>query len=89
MREKTIRGKLMELSCSRGKGKKPEELFFLNTMAIIYLAVEQGSFEPALESVRLGPSASNFQPWPHYKEEAGKNSFHFYEKENQALPPNS
>ena len=80
--EKTMRGKLLESFMQPRKRKKPEELFFLNTIGNSLSVVEQGVYEPALESVRLGPSASNFQPWRIIKE-AGKNSFHFYEKENK------
>jgi nitroreductase len=80
--EQTIRGKVTAFFINARKRKKPEELFFLNTIGNSLSAVEQGVYKQALESVRLGPSASNFQPWRIIKEE-GKNSFHFYEKENK------
>jgi len=80
--KKTMRGKLVESFMQPRKRKKTEELFFLNTIGNSLSAVEQGVYEPVLESVRLGPSASNFQPWRIIKE-TGKNSFHFYEKENK------
>jgi nitroreductase len=80
--EKTIRGKIMESFMQPRKRKKPEELFFLNTVGKPLSEPEQGEYASALESVRLGPSASNYQPWRIIKA-ADKNSFHFYEKENK------
>lgn len=80
--KKTIRGKIVESFMQPRKRKKPEELFFLNTPDNPLPAVEQGTYTPALEAVRLGPSASNFQPWRIVKEE-GKERFHFYQKENK------
>lgn len=46
------------------KHRKPwSELFFNETLAQPLTPHESAAYEPVLESVRLGPSASNKQPW--------------------------
>lgn len=80
--KKTMRGKLVESFMQPRKRKKPEELFFVNTIGNPIPAVEHRAYAPVLEAVRLAPSASNFQPWRIVKE-ADRNTFHFYEKENK------
>jgi nitroreductase len=80
--EMTTRGKITAFFINARKRKKPEELFFLNNVRKPLPETEQGKYAAVLEAVRLGPSASNFQPWRIVKEEA-KPSFHFYLNENK------
>jgi nitroreductase len=79
---KTIRGKLVEAFMQPRKRKKAAEMFFLNTVGNPLPESEQGKYAAVLEAVRLGPSASNFQPWRIVKEE-GKFRFHLYQNENK------
>lgn len=50
------------------------------------LQVDEGKLLTALEAVRLGPSAVNYQPWRIVRE---GNKFHFYENYNKALKERS
>lgn len=61
--------------------KPAAELFFDKDFATP-LAVEEEKLKTALEAVRLGPSAVNYQPWRIVRD--GK-AFHFYETYNKAL----
>jgi hypothetical protein len=60
------------------KTRKPrEELFFLESFDIPINDTDAGDYAVPLEMVRLGPSASNKQPWRIVKEKE-KPIFHFY-----------
>ena len=60
-------------------GRKPwRELFFDGGMATPLAKEAAGSYATALECVRLGPSASNNQPWRVLRQ--GDGIFHFYLK---------
>jgi len=64
------------------KKRKPWALLFFTEDAQTPLTeMDAGSFRDALEAVRLGPSASNRQPWRVIRESG--NNFHFYLKENK------
>ena len=52
-----------------------EQLFFDSTFAVPLLRQAAGDYSTALEMVRMGPSASNKQPWRIVKE---GNLWHFY-----------
>jgi nitroreductase len=54
-----------------------EELFFLESTRSFLPRALAGKYEAPLECVRIGPSASNRQPWRVVKE-ADKDAFHFY-----------
>ncbi len=54
-------------------------LFFLGDFETVLTEAEASSLAPALEAVRLGPSASNRQPWRVLKERE-RDVFHFYLK---------
>jgi hypothetical protein len=57
------------------KRKPWEELFFDDRPANPLVKENAGAFGPALESVRIGPSASNRQPWRIVREGA---TYHFF-----------
>ena len=58
--------------------RKPwESLFFLGDFETVLTEAEASLLAPALEAVRLGPSASNRQPWRVLKERE-RDVFHFY-----------
>lgn len=61
---------------SRNRRPWPE-LFFHGTFATALTQGAAGRYLDPLEMVRLGPSASNRQPWRVVKDE-GKDTFHFY-----------
>lgn len=74
--KKSITEKVMR-KMSKGDSRKDWlELFFKSDFNTQLLLVEAGVYSEALEMVRLGPSASNKQPWRILKE---GNKFHFYE----------
>jgi len=65
--------------------KKWEELFFLNDINTPLQKQDAGDYLDIIESVRLGPSASNRQPWRIIKEN-NQNVFHFYLKRTKGYP---
>ncbi len=67
---------------AKSKKRKPwPEIFFGPGGKTPLSEKEAGRYRDALEAVRLGPSASNRQPWRIIKDEAGK--FHLFLKENK------
>ncbi|MCP4761212.1 MAG: nitroreductase [archaeon] len=71
-KEKVIR------TFARAKKRIPwETIFFEGNFDSPLEKVKAGNYSNLLEMVRLGPSASNKQPWRVVKE-IGKNIFHFY-----------
>ena len=63
---------------ARGWNRKSwEELFFSETFSTPLREKELGQYGVALECVRLGPSASNLQPW-RVVAEPDRRTFHFY-----------
>ncbi|KAF0091952.1 MAG: hypothetical protein FD141_136 [Fusobacteria bacterium] len=74
--KKSITEKVMR-KMSKGDSRKDWlELFFKSDFNTQLLISEAGVYSEALEMVRLGPSASNKQPWRIIKD---GNKFHFYE----------
>ncbi len=66
----------------KSRKRKPwSELFFGPGGNAPLHEKEAGPYRDPLEAVRLGPSASNRQPWRFIKDEAGK--FHLFLKENK------
>lgn len=62
---------------AKGDQRKPwSELFFLDDFSHPLTMDEAGAYKEVLEMVRLGPSASNKQPWRVLKKSG---AFHFYE----------
>ncbi len=65
---------------AKGNQRKPwSELFFKDDFNHPLTTEEAEGFKDVLEMVRLGPSASNKQPWRVVR---GNGSFHFYEAKN-------
>lgn len=67
----------MRATIGADKRKPWDELFFNKDMQPLH---EVGEFKIPLEMVRLGPSASNKQPWRIIKDET---TFHFYVSRNK------
>ncbi len=65
--------------------KKWEELFFLNDTNTPLQKSDVGDYLEIIESVRLGPSASNRQPWRIIKEK-DRNVFHLYLQRTKGYP---
>jgi len=63
--------------------KQWDKLFFNNNFLNPLDESDSGSYKVPLEMVRLGPSASNLQPWRILKE--NKNIFHFFIKRSSRL----
>ncbi len=73
--------RLARLSVKSKKRRPWSELFFGPGGNAPLNENEAGQFRDPLEAVRLGPSASNRQPWRIIKDEEGK--FHLFLKENK------
>lgn len=64
------------------KNRKPwDKLFFSNSFLNPLEESDSGSYKVPLEMVRIGPSASNLQPWRIIRE--NKNIFHFFIKRSR------
>ena len=60
------------------KNRRPwDELFFDGSFSMPLKQSDAGPYREPLEMVRIGPSASNLQPWRIIKEK-GKDIFHFF-----------
>lgn len=79
--EKRSADRLISLAAKAKKRKPWSDLFFGPGGKAPLTENESGQYRDALEAVRLGPSASNRQPWRIVKDEAGK--FHLYLRENK------
>jgi len=67
---------------SRSRKRKPwNELFFSIDRNSPLTEAEAGDYRQILEAVRMGPSASNRQPWRIIRDESG--TYHLYMKENE------
>ncbi len=73
--------RLIHLAAKSKKRKPWSELFFGPGGKAPLTEKEAGRYSDALEAVRLGPSASNRQPWRIIKDETGK--FHLFLRENK------
>lgn len=67
---------------ARSRKRKPwNELFFSIDRNSPLTEAEAGDYRQILEAVRMGPSASNRQPWRIIRDESG--TYHLYMKENE------
>lgn len=80
-RETSGAERMIRFSAGSKKRKPWNELFFTVGGNIPLTEPEAGKYREALEAVRMGPSASNRQPWRIIKDGEGK--FHLFLKENE------
>jgi nitroreductase len=78
-RNKSLTDRFFRYMASSDRRKPREQLFFLNNIETPLSDDQTGDFGQVLECVRIGPSASNRQPWRIVKDEDSKH-FHFYIK---------
>jgi len=76
---RTIKDKAIRRFAKSDKRKSWEELFFDEDTDTPLSQANSGKYETSLECVRIGPSASNLQPWRIIKEK-GRETFHLYLK---------
>jgi nitroreductase len=77
--------KLIFWSIGARKRMPWSKLFFHNDFSTPLTKKQAGKYATALEMVRIGPSASNKQPWRLVKEE-NLNTFHFYLQLTRSKP---
>ncbi len=82
--KKTFRGQAIEFIIRASKRKLFGEIFYNNDNGNPLNENECGKYTDVLDCVRLAPSAGNMQPWRIVKEK-GVNTFHFYQKELEAI----
>lgn len=75
--KRSTRGKLIRSYIKANKRYPWDQLFFENNFSKPLVEEDLDEYGILLEMVRLGPSASNRQPWRIFKE-PDKNIFHFY-----------
>jgi Putative TM nitroreductase len=75
--KRSKRDRLIRWSAGSAKRKGWQELFFLDSFSTPLPEPNAAAYAVPLEMVRLGPSASNKQPWRIIKENE-QNLFHFY-----------
>ncbi len=73
--------RLIRFSAGSQKRKPWSELFFAADGKTPLTALDVKHYETALEAVRMGPSASNRQPWRIIKDDA--DNYHFYLQGNK------
>jgi len=81
-RRRSFRDSVIRFSAGSKKRKPWSELFFKNAPDKPLSKEDAGEYERILESVRLGPSASNRQPWRIIRDE-GRNAYHFFIRSNR------
>ena len=79
-REVSIIDRLMRFSSGAKKRKPWSDLFFNGDSITSLTEAGAGAYSQVLEAVRIGPSASNRQPWRIVKNNEG--CYHLYLKEN-------
>ena len=79
--KKSVLEKMMKMGARSQRRKPWHELFFSGDRKTPLTETEAGIYREALEAVRLGPSASNRQPWRIIKDLEGR--FHLYLQENR------
>lgn len=79
--KKSTLDKMMRMSAASRKRKPWTELFFKEDSKTPLTEKEAGEFNQVLEAVRIGPSASNRQPWRIIRE--GIEKYHLYLEENK------
>ena len=77
--KRNIKDKAIRRFAKSDKRKSWDELFFDGDTETPLSKANAGKYETPLECVRLGPSATNFQPWRIIKE-MDKAIYHFYLK---------
>ncbi|MFA6412853.1 MAG: nitroreductase family protein [Syntrophales bacterium] len=77
--KKSLTDRIFRYVASSDKRKPWEQIFFLNNLETPLKGDQAGDFGQVLECLRIGPSASNRQPWRIIKEENSM-KFHFYLK---------
>ncbi len=75
--ERRLKEKVIRAAIRAKKRKNWDQIFYLADFSTPLSEIEAGKFSTPLEMVRLGPSASNRQPWRIIKDKDA-NSFHFY-----------
>ena len=75
--QRTIKEKLIRSFVKANKRFSWDRLFFNSNFDTPLVHEDSGEYSELLEMIRLGPSASNRQPWRIIKE-SNKNIFHFY-----------
>lgn len=79
--KRTLKENFIRTLVGAKKRKKPEELFFQNNFNTPLNLDTVGSYEKVLEAVRLGPSASNKQPWRIIEDSQGL--YHIFLEEDE------
>ena len=74
--KKNLKESLVRKSIKADQRKPWNTLFFMNNFSVPLSEEDAGEYVFPLEMTRLGPSASNKQPWRIVKEE---NTYHFFE----------
>ncbi|MHA1520291.1 MAG: nitroreductase family protein [Promethearchaeota archaeon] len=75
--DRRVKEKLIRAAIRAKKRKGWNEMFFISNFSTPFSESDAGKFSIPLEMVRLGPSASNRQPWRIIKDQ-DTNTFHFY-----------
>jgi len=86
--KRSLRDRLVRWSAKGDMRKTPAAIFFSNDWQTPFPYADFPRWAPVLENVRLGPSASNKQPWRIIMKDGG---FHFFldrDKAYSALMPN-
>ena len=79
--EKSTTERVMRFGAGSNRRKPWSELFFKSDGVTALTEPESGPFKEAYEAVRMGPSASNKQPWRLVLDQQG--ATHLYLKENK------
>jgi hypothetical protein len=79
--EKSVTERMMRFGAGSNRRKSWPELFFKSDGITALTESECGLFSDAYEAVRIGPSASNKQPWRLILDQQG--ATHLYLKENK------
>ncbi|MHA1671995.1 MAG: nitroreductase family protein [Promethearchaeota archaeon] len=75
--DRRLKEKVIRAAIRAKKRKNWDQIFYLGDFSTPLSDIEAGEFSVPLEMVRLGPSASNRQPWRIIRDQ-DKNAFHFY-----------
>lgn len=79
--ERSTLDKIMRSGAASKKRKPWSELFFKDSGKKPLMEKEAGNFKQVLEAVRIGPSASNRQPWRVIR--ASEDKYHLYLEEKK------
>ena len=78
-KNRSIRDRVIRMTAGSNKRKPWDELFFNDSFQEPLAMNEAGDYKKPIEMLRIGPSASNKQPWRIVKEK-NKNNFHLFLK---------